>query len=136
MSKKDREKKRIKENRKKIVFMDRKASFLSAIIVLVTMLNECLGFKYEGNPNLEHLYVAELIVLVILFYVILVTKRMDKIIDTDKAGKLTSLLTMASIIIFLLCLIIKIDANPFLIQLGFILISVEIAAGVLYIIFW
>lgn len=136
MSKKDRGKKRQKENRKQIAFMGQKASFLSAIIVLFTMLNECLGIKYEDNPYMTYIYITEIIASCILYYVILCTKMLDRKIDTQKVRNFSALLTVASIIVFILTLTIKINPKPFLGEIGLVAICIEILGLGIYLLFW
>lgn len=136
MSKKDREKKRKKENRKQIAFMGQKASFLSAIIVLFTMLNECLEIKFEDNPYMIYIYTTEIIVSFILYNAILCTKKLDRRIDKQKVRKFSELLTVASIIVFFFTLIIKIDPDPFIGEIGLVIICIEILGLGIYILVW
>lgn len=135
VSKKDREKQRIKENRRQIAFIGQKTSFLSALIVVITMFNECLGIIYEDNPNMNYIYIAEIIVSMILYYVILCTKKLDRIIDTQKVRNFSELLTIASIVVFILALSIKISPNPFLVEIGLVAMCIEVLGLGIYLLF-
>ena len=136
MSKKDREKKRKKDDRKQIAFMGQKASFLSAIIVLFTMLNECLEIKFEDNPYMIYIYTTEIIVSLILYHVILCTKKLDRRINTQRVRNFSQLLTVASIIVFFFTLILKINPKPFLSEIGLVAICIEILGLGIYLLVW
>ena len=135
MSKKDNEKKKIRENKKRSAFFDRKASCFSAIIVVTAMVNECFGFLLKESYNINYLYVVEIILFFYLCYMILCSTKFDKIIKTDKAEKVAGYLTTTSLIDFILGLVIKISTHPILIQILLIIITLEMIGGVVYFLF-
>ena len=119
-------------NKKESDFWGEKASFVSAVVLLITVFNSVWDIKNDIN---EYVVGVEIILVLFLMYAILVKKWLDKKLDSKKARNFSNYLTFCSVIIFVLGLIVQICHKDILIVIAYIGIILEILVGSLLLLF-
>ena len=86
-------------NKKRMEFENTKASFVSGIVVLITVLNDTVGLLANIPFWIE---LMEVLICLLLFYLALGTTKMDKLLNKTGVEQFGSFLTVYSILIILL----------------------------------
>ena len=108
---------RHKDNRKKkkMDFENKKATFVAGIAVVLTVINDTIGLLVSVPLFVECI---EVIICLLLFYLALGTKKMDKLLNKTGVEKAGNFLTVYSIVVFLLERIILRAVNEEVITLS------------------
>lgn len=96
---------------------NRKASFVAGVVVLIVSINDIIELS-TSIPNVY--YFVEAIMVWILFYFALATKKADKILDSDGVAKFGAFLTVLSVVEFSTAICFKRLSKSSKISLGFI----------------
>ena len=85
-------------NKKEMAFENTKASFVSGIVIVITVLNDTIGLL---TPIPCMVVLIELAICLFLFYLALGTKKLNRILNRNGVERSGSFLTVYSVIVFL-----------------------------------
>lgn len=117
------------DKKKQSEFFDEKVSFLSSIVVLIATFNSMWDLKYDIDLWIVGI---EIVAVSVLMWAIPCKPWFDKKLATKNAKNFSAFMTLGSIIIFVLGLSVQLNPSDCFIVLIFILISLEIIAGSIY----